>query len=75
MKGCVFSPYFCSDEMGPPHFDAIHKVFGASNFSKLLMQLPIYQRYDAIVSILYEVQAQLQDPVYGCIAHIYALEK
>eukprot|EP00253_Pinus_taeda_P003327 PITA_03327 len=75
VKGCVFAPYFCSDEMGSPQFGAIHKVFGASNFSKMLIQLPIYQRYDAVVSVLYEAEARLQDPVYGCVAHIYALEQ
>lgn len=74
MKGCVFAPYFCSDEMGAPHFGAIHKVFGASNFSKLLMHLPLHQRNDAVVSVLYEAEARLQDPVYGCVLHIFALQ-
>jgi hypothetical protein len=75
VKGCVYAPYFCSEEMGAPHFGAIHKVFGASNFSKMLMHLPIQQRYDAVVSVLYEAEARLQDPVYGCVSHIYALQQ
>ncbi|KAM0945073.1 putative transcription factor AS2-LOB family [Dioscorea sansibarensis] len=39
VKGCVFAPYFCYDQ-GATHFAAIHKVFGASNVSKLLLHLP-----------------------------------
>jgi hypothetical protein len=74
VKGCVFAPYFCTDEIGAPHFGAIHKVFGASNFSKLLLQVPVHQRYDAVVSVLYEAEARLQDPVYGCVLHIFALQ-
>lgn len=74
VKGCVFAPYFCTDEMGAPHFGAIHKVFGANNFSKLLMHLPVHQRHDAVVSVLYEAEARLQDPVYGCVLHIFALQ-
>lgn len=74
MKGCVFAPYFCTDEMGAPHFGSIHKVFGASNFSKLLLHLPVQQRYDAAVSVLYEAEARLQDPVHGCGLHIFALQ-
>lgn len=75
MKGCIYAPYFCSDEMGAPQFGAIHVIFGASNFSKLLMQLPIHQRYGTVVSVLYEAEARLQDPVYGCVSHIYGLQQ
>ncbi|KAL2535759.1 LOB domain-containing protein 29-like [Forsythia ovata] len=39
VRGCVFAPYF-SHEQGAAHFAAIHKVFGASNVSKLLAHLP-----------------------------------
>lgn len=74
-KSCVFAPYFSSDEMGTRNFGTIHKVFGASNFSKLLMDLPVQKRYDAVVSVLYEAEARLQDPVYGCVSHIYALQQ
>ena len=74
VKGCVFAPYFCSEEMGAPRFAAIHKVFGASNFSKLLMHLPVEERYDTVATVLYEAQARLQDPVHGCVSHIFALQ-
>ncbi|XP_020085396.1 LOB domain-containing protein 29-like [Ananas comosus] len=74
VKGCVFAPYFCH-EQGATHFAAIHKVFGASNVSKLLMHLPVSDRSEAAVTISYEAQARLQDPIYGCVAHIFALQQ
>ncbi|XP_058083491.1 LOB domain-containing protein 29-like [Magnolia sinica] len=73
-KGCVFAPYFCHDQ-GATHFAAIHKVFGASNVSKLLTHLPIADRLEAAVTITYEAQARLQDPIYGCVSHIFALRQ
>lgn len=33
-KDCVFAPYFPSDD--PQKFAMVHKVFGASNVSKML---------------------------------------
>ncbi|XP_072954947.1 LOB domain-containing protein CRL1-like [Typha angustifolia] len=74
VRGCVFAPYF-SHEQGAAHFTAIHKVFGASNVSKLLMHLPESDRSEAAVTISYEAQARLQDPIYGCVAHIFALQQ
>ena len=71
---CVFAPYFCSDE-GAAHFAAIHKIFGVSNVSKLLLHLRIPDRCEAVVTISYEAQARLQDPVYGCVTHIFALQQ
>ncbi|XP_057781272.1 LOB domain-containing protein 29-like [Salvia miltiorrhiza] len=74
VNGCVFSPYFCH-EQGATHFAAIHKVFGASNVSKLLAHLPDSHRSEAAVTISYEAQARLQDPIYGCVSHIFALQQ
>ncbi|PPR80633.1 hypothetical protein GOBAR_AA40084 [Gossypium barbadense] len=74
VRGCVFAPYF-SHEQGATHFAAIHKVFGASNVSKLLAHLPVTDRCEAAVTISYEAQARLQDPVYGCVSHIFALQQ
>ncbi|KAK9146428.1 hypothetical protein Sjap_006331 [Stephania japonica] len=71
---CIFAPYFCS-EQGPARFAAIHKVFGASNVSKLLAQVPVQDRCEAVVTIAYEAQARIRDPVYGCVAHIFALQQ
>ncbi|KAH7517352.1 hypothetical protein FEM48_Zijuj09G0054500 [Ziziphus jujuba var. spinosa] len=74
VKGCIFAPYFCH-EQGVNHFAAIHKVFGASNVSKLLAHLPVSDRCEAAVTISYEAQARLQDPIYGCVSHIFALQQ
>ncbi|KAK9067558.1 hypothetical protein SSX86_011669 [Deinandra increscens subsp. villosa] len=74
VKGCVFAPYFCH-EQGPAHFAAIHRVFGASNVSKLLAHLPVNGRCEAAITIAYEAQARLQDPIYGCVSHIFALQQ
>ncbi|KAI3732630.1 hypothetical protein L1987_63837 [Smallanthus sonchifolius] len=74
VKGCVFAPYFCH-EQGAAHFAAIHRVFGASNASKLLAQLPVSGRCEAAITIAYEAQARLQDPIYGCVSHIFALQQ
>ena len=71
---CIFAPYFCS-EQGPARFAAIHKVFGASNVSKLLLHVPVPDRCEAVVTIAYEAQARIRDPVYGCVAHIFALQQ
>ena len=74
VNGCIFAPYFCH-EQGATHFAAIHKVFGASNVSKLLAHLPVSDRCEAAVTISYEAQARLQDPIYGCVSHIFALQQ
>jgi len=71
---CIFAPYFCC-EQGPARFAAIHKVFGASNVSKMLLNLPAHDRPDAVVAIAYEAQARIIDPVYGCVSHIFALQQ
>ncbi|PKA58789.1 LOB domain-containing protein 16 [Apostasia shenzhenica] len=71
---CIFAPYFGS-ENDAARFAVIHKVFGASNTSKLLSAIPAGDRCEAAVTISYEAQARLQDPVYGCVAHIFALQR
>ncbi|XP_073275603.1 LOB domain-containing protein 20 [Primulina huaijiensis] len=72
--GCVFAPHFGSDQ-GAARFAAVHKVFGASNVSKLLLHIPANRRHDAVVTISYEAQARLSDPVYGCVSTIMALQQ
>uniref|UniRef100_A0A7N0T0G2 LOB domain-containing protein n=1 Tax=Kalanchoe fedtschenkoi TaxID=63787 RepID=A0A7N0T0G2_KALFE len=74
VEGCIFAPYFDS-EQGSAHFAAVHKVFGASNVSKMLQHVPLPKRLDAVVTICYEAQARLRNPVYGCVAHIFALQQ
>ncbi|ESR48876.1 LOB domain-containing protein 33 [Citrus sinensis] len=71
---CIFAPYFCYDQAAA-HFAAVHKVFGASNVSKLLLHLPVHNRSDAAITISYEALARMHDPIYGCVAHIFALQQ
>ncbi|KAL3537925.1 hypothetical protein ACH5RR_001291 [Cinchona calisaya] len=74
ISGCIFAPHFSSDQ-GAARFAAVHKVFGASNVSKLLLHIPENRRNDAVVTISYEAQARLSDPVYGCVSTILALQQ
>ncbi|KAI4382874.1 hypothetical protein MLD38_008778 [Melastoma candidum] len=64
-KDCVFAPYFPPDD--PHRFAIVHKVFGASNISKMLQEIPVHQRADAVSSLVYEANARVRDPVYGCV--------
>ncbi|CAN6287338.1 unnamed protein product [Urochloa humidicola] len=71
--GCVFAPYF---PPGEPHkFANVHKVFGASNVSKLLQEIPVQHRGDAVSSLVYEANARVRDPVYGCVGAISSLQQ
>ena len=70
---CIFAPYFDAEE-GTAHFAAVHKVFGASNTSKLLLMIPANRRPEAVATLSYEALARLRDPVYGCVGHIFALQ-
>ncbi|KAE8723319.1 LOB domain-containing protein 18 [Hibiscus syriacus] len=74
VKGCIFAPYFDPDQ-GTVHFAAVHKVFGASNASKLLQGVPAHKRVDAGFSLCYEALARVKDPVYGCAGQIFTLQQ
>ncbi|XP_038979943.1 LOB domain-containing protein 12 isoform X2 [Phoenix dactylifera] len=65
-KDCIFAPFFPSDD--PHKFAMVHKVFGASN------ELPVHQRADAVSSLVYEANARMRDPVYGCVGAISFLQ-
>ncbi|GFZ12636.1 LOB domain-containing protein 4 [Actinidia rufa] len=71
-EDCVFAPYFPADE--PQKFASVHKVFGASNVNKMLQELPVHQRGDAVSSMVYEANARVRDPVYGCVGAISSLQ-
>ncbi|KAK7315519.1 hypothetical protein VNO77_34069 [Canavalia gladiata] len=72
--GCIFAPHFGTDQ-GAAKFAAVHKVFGASNVSKLLSNIPMNHRHEAAATISYEAQARLSDPIYGCVSTILALQQ
>ncbi|KAL6509345.1 LOB domain-containing protein 21 [Orobanche gracilis] len=69
---CPFAPYFRADE--PRKFAKVHKVFGASNVSKILNEVSEDQREDTVNSLVYEADVRLRDPVYGCIGAIASLQ-
>ncbi|XP_019178528.1 PREDICTED: LOB domain-containing protein 12-like [Ipomoea nil] len=71
-KDCIFAPYFPSDD--PHKFAIVHKIFGASNVSKMLQEVPVKQRGDAVSSLVYEAHARVRDPVYGCVGAISFLQ-
>ncbi|KAM0951628.1 putative transcription factor AS2-LOB family [Dioscorea sansibarensis] len=72
-EDCVFAPYFPADQ--PHKFASVHKVFGASNVNKLLQELPVHHRSDAVSSLVYEANARVRDPVYGCVGAISSLQQ
>ncbi|OIT33246.1 PREDICTED: LOB domain-containing protein 19-like [Nicotiana attenuata] len=74
VKGCIFAPYF-DTEQGMSHFAAVHKVFGASNASKLLLSIPANRRLETVITLCYEALARVRDPVYGSVAHIFTLQQ
>lgn len=73
MPGCIFAPYFPPEE--PQKFINVHKIFGASNVTKLLNDLLPHQREDAVSSLAYEAEARIKDPVYGCVGAISVLQR
>ncbi|XP_039131202.1 LOB domain-containing protein 4-like [Dioscorea cayenensis subsp. rotundata] len=72
-EDCLFAPYFPPDQ--PHKFASVHKVFGASNVNKLLQELPVNYRSDAVSSMVYEANARVRDPVYGCAGAISSLQQ
>ncbi|KAI5407148.1 LOB domain-containing protein 25 [Lathyrus oleraceus] len=73
MPGCIFAPYFPPEE--PQKFANVHKIFGASNVTKILNELLPHQREDAVNSLAYEAEARVRDPVYGCVGAISFLQR
>ncbi|CAL9096750.1 unnamed protein product [Musa textilis] len=71
-KDCIFAPYFPPED--PHKFAIVHKVFGASNVNKMLQELPVHQRADAVSSLVYEANARKRDPVYGSVGIISYLQ-
>ncbi|KAI4346373.1 hypothetical protein L6164_007272 [Bauhinia variegata] len=73
VEKCVLAPYFPPTD--PLKFTIAHRVFGASNIIKFLQELPESQRADAVSSMVYEANARIRDPVYGCAGAICHLQK
>ncbi|KAI3512888.1 hypothetical protein L1887_20210 [Cichorium endivia] len=73
VPGCTFAPYFPPED--PQKFVNVHKLFGASNVTKLLNEVLPNQREDVVNSLAYEAEARVRDPVYGCVGIISFLQR
>ncbi|KAL5547310.1 hypothetical protein UlMin_006997 [Ulmus minor] len=60
---CIFFPYFPSND--PQKFACVHRIYGASNVGKMLQELPIHLRAQAVNSMYFEAKCRVEDPVYG----------
>ncbi|GLJ18186.1 hypothetical protein SUGI_0321460 [Cryptomeria japonica] len=69
---CILAPYFPPNN--PHMFSMAHHVFGASNIIKILKGIPTDRRADAISSMVYEANARVRDPIYGCAGTICQLQ-
>ncbi|OVA07519.1 hypothetical protein BVC80_37g5 [Macleaya cordata] len=72
-EDCVLAPYFPSTD--PQRFSCVHKIFGASNITKMLQRLPGNQRSDAADCMSIEATWRVRDPVYGCVGIISQLQQ
>ncbi|KAF3785882.1 LOB domain-containing protein 12 [Nymphaea thermarum] len=71
-EDCAFSAYFPASH--PRRFHCVHRIFGAANVSRMLKHLPMEQRGEAVDSLVYEANARILDPVYGCVRVIAELQ-
>uniref|UniRef100_A0A7N2LV74 LOB domain-containing protein n=1 Tax=Quercus lobata TaxID=97700 RepID=A0A7N2LV74_QUELO len=72
-KDCVLAPYF--PPTNPQRFSRVHKVFGASNITKMLEQLPLHLRAVAADCMSFEASSRVEDPVYGSVGIISQLQE
>ncbi|KAF8377496.1 hypothetical protein HHK36_030877 [Tetracentron sinense] len=69
---CEFAPYFPGND--PKKFANVHRLFGASKVSQFLKDLDPSLRQEAVKFMVYEADARLKDPVYGCVRLIDLLQ-
>ncbi|KAI3994878.1 hypothetical protein MKX01_037429, partial [Papaver californicum] len=63
-QNCILSPFFPPEKK--EKFQAVHKLFGVSNISKLLKGLhTLDERKRAIESLIWEAEARERDPIEG----------
>ncbi|XP_026453125.1 LOB domain-containing protein 2-like [Papaver somniferum] len=63
-QNCILSPFFPPEKK--EKFQAVHKLFGVSNISKLLKGLhTLDERKRAIDSLIWEAEARERDPIEG----------
>jgi len=59
----------------PESFAYVQRIFGAGNVNKVLQDLPIHKRADAVASMVFEAYARVRDPVYGSAGTILSMQK
>ncbi|ONI26591.1 hypothetical protein PRUPE_1G033400 [Prunus persica] len=74
VSGCIFALHFRNEDVAA-HFAPVHMVFGASMISKLLSHLAFSDCCGTAMTIAYEAHARLEDPIYGCVSQIFALQQ
>ncbi|RZR86130.1 hypothetical protein BHM03_00013247 [Ensete ventricosum] len=67
---CVFAPHFPADE--PEKFASVHKT-SQCEISARVQEIAAQHRGDAVSSLVYEANARVRDPVYGCVGAITSL--
>ncbi|KAJ4830268.1 hypothetical protein Tsubulata_039333 [Turnera subulata] len=72
-QDCILAPYFPPDN--PQRFADVHKVFGASNVTKMLQDLPEHLRAAAAECMSIEASTRVRDPIYGCAGLISGLQQ
>ncbi|ONK79446.1 uncharacterized protein A4U43_C01F6450 [Asparagus officinalis] len=72
-QDCVLSPYF--PPSNPQRFACVHRIFGASNVTRMLQQLPAHLRAQAADAISSEAYWRVNDPVYGSVGIIARLHE
>ncbi|XP_041009365.1 uncharacterized protein LOC121253418 [Juglans microcarpa x Juglans regia] len=60
---CVLAPYFTADRSR--EFQAVHKVFGVSNVTKIMKSLSEKDRKIAVDSLIWEASCRQKDPILG----------
>lgn len=60
---CVLAPYFPVEKTR--EFQAVHRVFGVSNVTKLLVHTKEEDRRRAVESLIWEAMCRQKDPVLG----------
>ncbi|GLJ18165.1 hypothetical protein SUGI_0320930 [Cryptomeria japonica] len=70
---CLLAPFFSTND--PQKFFVVHKLFGARNITKILRDIAVENREDAVTSLVYEASVRANDPIYGCTGAICRLQK
>lgn len=71
-NNCPFAPYFPPEQAYK--FDVVHKVYGASTVARILSEVSPSERVEAVTSLVYEAEARLKDPIYGCVGSVSILQ-